>query len=113
MLSSSVFLFHQFLKTSLLSIPTFPDVVVLMIVLFGLNGGCNSCSRSQCIINIRCGSKQGGEEVDDNASSTTLTIVDLAGAEREKKTGNQVLFQSRNSIQLLCLCKQLGYKRVK
>ncbi|KAG6390632.1 hypothetical protein SASPL_148370 [Salvia splendens] len=46
-------------------------------------------SRSQCIINIRWGSKQGGEEVDGNANSTTLTIVDLAGAEREKKTGNQ------------------------
>ncbi|XP_057794860.1 kinesin-like protein KIN-6 isoform X2 [Salvia miltiorrhiza] len=46
-------------------------------------------SRSQCIINIRCGPKQDGEEVDENTSSTTLTIVDLAGAEREKKTGNQ------------------------
>ncbi|XP_042036149.1 kinesin-like protein KIN-6 isoform X2 [Salvia splendens] len=46
-------------------------------------------SRSQCIINIRWGSKQGGEEVDGNANNTTLTIVDLAGAEREKKTGNQ------------------------
>lgn len=50
----------------------------------------NSCSRSQCIINIRRDSAQGDEEVDGNASSSMLTIVDLAGAEREKKTGNQV-----------------------
>ncbi|KAH6775067.1 ATP binding microtubule motor family protein [Perilla frutescens var. hirtella] len=46
-------------------------------------------SRSQCIINIRCSFGQGGEEIDGNASDTILTIVDLAGAEREKKTGNQ------------------------
>ncbi|GFP95249.1 kinesin-like protein kif3a [Phtheirospermum japonicum] len=43
-------------------------------------------SRSQCIINIRYDSGKDGEEVDSNAM---LTIVDLAGAEREKKTGNQ------------------------
>lgn len=61
-----------------------------MVVLFCLDDGHNSCSRSQCIINIRCGSKQASEEVDVSASSTVLTIVDLAGAEREKKTGNQV-----------------------
>ncbi|PIN17293.1 Kinesin-like protein [Handroanthus impetiginosus] len=46
-------------------------------------------SRSQCIINIRYDSENGDEEVDRKTSSTTLTIVDLAGAEREKKTGNQ------------------------
>ncbi|XP_020551209.1 kinesin-like protein KIN-6 isoform X3 [Sesamum indicum] len=46
-------------------------------------------SRSQCIINIRWGSEKGNEEVDGKTSTTTLTIVDLAGAEREKKTGNQ------------------------
>ncbi|KAL6524837.1 hypothetical protein OROMI_030430 [Orobanche minor] len=46
-------------------------------------------SRSQCIINIRCDSGKDGEESDGKASSTMLTIVDLAGAEREKKTGNQ------------------------
>ncbi|KAG8377938.1 hypothetical protein BUALT_Bualt08G0085900 [Buddleja alternifolia] len=46
-------------------------------------------SRSQCIINIRSGSKKGDEEVDGKACSPMLTIVDLAGAEREKKTGNQ------------------------
>ncbi|KAK4390808.1 Kinesin-like protein KIN-6 [Sesamum angolense] len=46
-------------------------------------------SRSQCIINIRWGSEKGDEEADGKTSTTTLTIVDLAGAEREKKTGNQ------------------------
>ncbi|KAL6511876.1 hypothetical protein OROGR_021473 [Orobanche gracilis] len=46
-------------------------------------------SRSQCIINIRCDSGKDGEESDGKASSSMLTIVDLAGAEREKKTGNQ------------------------
>ncbi|KAK6131301.1 hypothetical protein DH2020_034951 [Rehmannia glutinosa] len=46
-------------------------------------------SRSQCIINIRCDSEKDDEEVDGKASSSMLTIVDLAGAEREKKTGNQ------------------------
>ncbi|XP_071695265.1 kinesin-like protein KIN-6 [Rutidosis leptorrhynchoides] len=46
-------------------------------------------SRSQCIINIRCDFNNPDE--DDAAQSCTavLTIVDLAGAEREKKTGNQ------------------------
>ncbi|KAL3640994.1 hypothetical protein CASFOL_015962 [Castilleja foliolosa] len=45
-------------------------------------------SRSQCIINIRCDSGKDGKE-GGKASSSMLTIVDLAGAEREKKTGNQ------------------------
>ncbi|KAL7117534.1 hypothetical protein ACP275_03G077100 [Erythranthe tilingii] len=49
----------------------------------------NQSSRSQCIINIRYDSEKGDEVVDGKASSTMLTIVDLAGAEREKKTGNQ------------------------
>ncbi|XP_047251679.1 kinesin-like protein KIN-6 isoform X6 [Capsicum annuum] len=47
-------------------------------------------SRSQCIINIRCEYKKVDEKVGgDNSNSAVLTIVDLAGAEREKKTGNQ------------------------
>lgn len=46
-----------------------------------------ACSRSQCIINISSVAYKIGE-VDNNA---VLTIVDLAGAEREKRTGNQVL----------------------
>ncbi|XP_031125278.1 kinesin-like protein KIN-6 isoform X2 [Ipomoea triloba] len=46
-------------------------------------------SRSQCIINIRCGHKKIDEEVGESSNSSVLTIVDLAGAEREKKTGNQ------------------------
>ncbi|KAI3464817.1 hypothetical protein Pfo_021480 [Paulownia fortunei] len=52
------------------------------------NSNCQS-SRSQCIINIRCDSEKYDEEIDGKTSSTMLTIVDLAGAEREKKTGNQ------------------------
>ncbi|KZV33162.1 bipolar kinesin KRP-130-like [Dorcoceras hygrometricum] len=46
----------------------------------------NSCSRSQCIINIRCGCNKGKEDI---AGRSVLSIVDLAGAEKEKKTGNQ------------------------
>ncbi|XP_075102209.1 uncharacterized protein LOC107816679 isoform X3 [Nicotiana tabacum] len=46
-------------------------------------------SRSQCIINIRCEYTRAGGKVGDNSNSAVLTIVDLAGAEREKKTGNQ------------------------
>ncbi|KAL2522230.1 kinesin-like protein KIN-6 [Forsythia ovata] len=47
-------------------------------------------SRSQCIINIRCVPKKVDGETDDQGnSSSVLTIVDFAGAEREKKTGNQ------------------------
>ncbi|XP_010324875.1 kinesin-like protein KIN-6 isoform X5 [Solanum lycopersicum] len=49
----------------------------------------NQSSRSQCIINIRCEYKEVNGEVGDNSNSAVLTIVDLAGAEREKKTGNQ------------------------
>ncbi|PKI45649.1 hypothetical protein CRG98_033965 [Punica granatum] len=46
-------------------------------------------SRSQCIINIRdVGSRHNGE-VDVPMSNANLTFVDFAGAEREKKTGNQ------------------------
>ncbi|GER57011.1 kinesin motor family protein [Striga asiatica] len=45
-------------------------------------------SRSQCIINIRCYSENVSDEVGDKYMSSMLTIVDLAGAEREKKTGN-------------------------
>ncbi len=47
----------------------------------------HACSRSQCIINISNVVNK-ADEVDNNA---VLTIVDLAGAEREKRTGNQVL----------------------
>lgn len=46
-------------------------------------------SRSQCIINIRCEYKKVDGKAGDNSNSAVLTIVDLAGAEREKKTGNQ------------------------
>ncbi|KAM0037540.1 putative plus-end-directed kinesin ATPase [Helianthus debilis subsp. tardiflorus] len=43
-------------------------------------------SRSQCIINIRCDLDNLDE---DQSRIAILTIVDLAGAEREKRTGNQ------------------------
>ncbi|CAK9148301.1 unnamed protein product [Ilex paraguariensis] len=49
----------------------------------------NQSSRSQCIINIRSGSKKVDGEVDGQLNIASLTIVDLAGAEREKRTGNQ------------------------
>ncbi|KAF6149960.1 hypothetical protein GIB67_008681, partial [Kingdonia uniflora] len=44
-------------------------------------------SRSQCIINIRSAPTRIDEELE--SLNAVLTIVDLAGAEREKKTGNQ------------------------
>ncbi|GFS35984.1 ATP binding microtubule motor family protein [Actinidia rufa] len=46
-------------------------------------------SRSQCIIYIRSTPNKMDEEVDLQSNSAVLTIVDLAGAEREKRTGNQ------------------------
>ncbi|XP_074573350.1 kinesin-like protein KIN-6 [Curcuma longa] len=45
-------------------------------------------SRSQCIINIRRSDNSLGEQ-DYSSDGAVLTIVDLAGAEKEKKTGNQ------------------------
>lgn len=52
------------------------------------------CSRSQCIINIRRVANQ--DDVKNASNCAILTIADLAGAEREKRTGNQVLFSSGN-----------------
>lgn len=49
----------------------------------------DSCSRSQCIIIIRNVVAR-HDEVDVPLNTANLTFVDLAGAEREKKTGNQV-----------------------
>ncbi|KAJ4702145.1 Kinesin-like protein [Melia azedarach] len=46
-------------------------------------------SRSQCIINVRCVAKDLDKEDDVLVNDAVLTIVDLAGAEREKRTGNQ------------------------
>ncbi|KAJ0087138.1 hypothetical protein Patl1_09524 [Pistacia atlantica] len=46
-------------------------------------------SRSQCIINIRCTGNNLDREGFIQENNSVLTIVDLAGAEREKKTGNQ------------------------
>ncbi|KAF8023556.1 hypothetical protein BT93_F0920 [Corymbia citriodora subsp. variegata] len=44
-------------------------------------------SRSQCLINIRNVSTKQDEE--DRSNAAILTIADLAGAERERRTGNQ------------------------
>ncbi|XP_039008818.1 kinesin-like protein KIN-6 [Hibiscus syriacus] len=41
-------------------------------------------SRSQCIINIRGGTEMSDPENDKQSNSAVLSIVDLAGAEREK-----------------------------
>ncbi|KFK44129.1 hypothetical protein AALP_AA1G219400 [Arabis alpina] len=46
-------------------------------------------SRSQCIINIRAACNDVSNETKMQSSDAMLTIVDLAGAEREKRTGNQ------------------------
>ncbi|OEL12924.1 Kinesin-like protein KIN-6 [Dichanthelium oligosanthes] len=45
-------------------------------------------SRSQCIITIR-GVHKSSDVDSDHSLSAVLTIADLAGAERERKTGNQ------------------------
>ncbi|XP_068640038.1 kinesin-like protein KIN-6 isoform X2 [Aristolochia californica] len=49
----------------------------------------NQSSRSQCIITLRKETKRVDNEDEVATSSPVLTIVDLAGAERERKTGNQ------------------------
>ncbi|KAK3007320.1 hypothetical protein RJ639_016736 [Escallonia herrerae] len=49
----------------------------------------NQSSRSQCIINIRSGLNKFDEQEHVQSEGALLTIVDLAGAEREKRTGNQ------------------------
>ncbi|KAM5565155.1 kinesin-like protein KIN-6 [Rosa sericea] len=46
-------------------------------------------SRSQCIINIRGVADKFDGEDNNKANEVVLSIVDLAGAEREKRTGNQ------------------------
>ncbi|KAK7283421.1 hypothetical protein RIF29_12925 [Crotalaria pallida] len=46
-------------------------------------------SRSQCIINIRDVPKKCKRMVDPKSNGAVLNIIDLAGAEREKRTGNQ------------------------
>ncbi|KAL6629349.1 hypothetical protein ACP70R_029114 [Stipagrostis hirtigluma subsp. patula] len=46
-------------------------------------------SRSQCIITIRAVHKIIDGESEHSLSSAVLTIADLAGAERERRTGNQ------------------------
>lgn len=71
--------YFSYLSTSLLTL-------YMYICLFLLYAS----SRSQCIINIRgvAGNFDGGDN--NQANDVVLSIVDLAGAEREKRTGNQV-----------------------
>lgn len=59
----------------------------------------NVFSRSQCIINIRAASDGVSNETKVQSTDAMLTIVDLAGAEREKRTGNQVIL----SYSTLCI----------
>ncbi|XP_024040061.1 kinesin-like protein KIN-6 isoform X4 [Citrus clementina] len=49
----------------------------------------NQSSRSQCIINLRCTANELSRGDGVHANDSVLTIIDLAGAEREKRTGNQ------------------------
>ncbi|GAB2293859.1 hypothetical protein Dimus_028070 [Dionaea muscipula] len=49
----------------------------------------NESSRSHCIINIRRAINEINGEIESQSDDAFLTFVDLAGAEREKKTGNQ------------------------
>ncbi|KAG7971650.1 hypothetical protein I3843_07G146100 [Carya illinoinensis] len=51
----------------------------------GMTNANSQSSRSQCIININ----SVVNKVDEVGNNAVLTIVDLAGAEREKRTGNQ------------------------
>ncbi|XP_065848054.1 kinesin-like protein KIN-6 isoform X2 [Euphorbia lathyris] len=46
-------------------------------------------SRSQCIINIHSLGNKSNRELDVQPNDAVLTVVDLAGAERERRTGNQ------------------------
>ncbi|XP_050160186.1 kinesin-like protein KIN-6 isoform X2 [Malus sylvestris] len=57
----------------------------------GMTNANSQSSRSQCIINIRAVADKcnGDDNNQANANDGVLTIVDLAGAEREKRTGNQ------------------------
>ncbi|KAK8580819.1 hypothetical protein V6N12_071071 [Hibiscus sabdariffa] len=54
-------------------------------------------SRSQCIINIRGGTEISDPENNEQSNSAVLSIVDLAGAEREKRTGNQSLLEHQKN----------------
>ncbi|GAB4852548.1 hypothetical protein Ancab_016761 [Ancistrocladus abbreviatus] len=54
-------------------------------------------SRSQCIINIRNAANETDTESDNQLNGAVLTFVDLAGAEREKKTGSQSLLEHQKN----------------
>ncbi|KMT00304.1 hypothetical protein BVRB_1g016570 isoform B [Beta vulgaris subsp. vulgaris] len=75
-------------------------------------------SRSQCIINIRYAADETKGEMESLPCEAALTFVDLAGAEREKKTGNKggKLLESNfiNNTSMvfgLCLRSLLEYQK--
>ncbi|KAL8159046.1 hypothetical protein V2J09_000583 [Rumex salicifolius] len=55
----------------------------------GMTNSNSQSSRSQCIIRIRCAIDTVAEKVKNQVNECVLIFVDLAGAEREMKTGNQ------------------------
>lgn len=68
-----------------------------------------ACSRSQCIINIRSMYDGHDAEAEVQLNAATLTFVDIAGAEREKRTGNQVKdFADAMSWIILILSNHVG-----
>ncbi|XP_068314130.1 kinesin-like protein KIN-6 [Pyrus communis] len=75
----------------------------------GMTNANSQSSRSQCIINIRAVADKCNGDDNNQANDGVLTIVDLAGAEREKRTGNQGarLFESNfinNTSMVIGLC---------
>nr|QWT43321.1 kinesin-like protein KIN11A [Citrullus lanatus] len=57
----------------------------------------STSSRSQCIINVRRVANP--DEVNDASNCAILTIADLAGAEKEKRTGNQLTKYLRDYLE--------------
>ncbi|KAG5147276.1 hypothetical protein JHK82_014157 [Glycine max] len=56
-------------------------------------------SRSQCIINIRDVPPKCKGVINPKSNGASLTIIDLAGAEREKRTGNQLTRYLRDYLE--------------
>ncbi|XVF00424.1 hypothetical protein REPUB_Repub04eG0000400 [Reevesia pubescens] len=94
--------------------PREPDMVPLALQrIFKPDQECSSqsSSRSQCMINIRRGTDRSVAETDEPLNSAVLSIVDLVGAERDKRTGNQGarLAESNfiNSSMVFSLCLRI------
>uniref|UniRef100_A0A0E0MDG2 Kinesin motor domain-containing protein n=1 Tax=Oryza punctata TaxID=4537 RepID=A0A0E0MDG2_ORYPU len=74
------------------SIENFADAEALLLsgMLKRTTAATNANSnRSQCIITIRAVHKDSDVESEKSLNNSVLTIADLAGAERERRTGNQ------------------------